>query len=184
MRKIILGLTILASSIASAQEVKQEVEKRIDAEEMPPAALDYLNTLRGTKRKLHFYMEHDGEHQSYEAKFKIKHAKYSVEFNSEGQLEDIEILQTPKKMGSALTAVKQYLETNFERYRIEKIQSHFEKGQDFDTSDPGNPDAWELIVATKNSENKLERFEMTFDVTGKYLKSRKVVRRSYEFLLF
>tara|TARA_B100001167_G_C16774815_1_gene310727 strand:- start:16538 stop:17062 length:525 start_codon:yes stop_codon:yes gene_type:complete len=167
-----------------AQEVKQEQEQRVVVDQMPSEALRYLKTLTGNKKRIKYYREQDGESRSYEAKFKLRGSKYSVEFDQNGKLEDIEIIQDEREMGAALARVTNYLETQFERHRIEKIQAHYEPKPTFNAVTPGVPDAWELIVATKNTENKLERFEMTFDAAGKYLNSRKVVRRSYEFLLF
>ena len=184
MKHPILALLIALSSLTYAQNVKQEFEQGIEADEMPQAAIRYLKSLEGTKKRLQYYREQDGERQSFEAKFKIGRSKYSAEFDRDGMLEDIEIIRNQKEMGTSLTAVNNYLETNFERHRIEKIQAHYEPKAAFDTANPGIPDAWELIVATKNTENKLERFEMTFDADGNFLKSRKVVRQSYEFLLF
>ncbi|PHQ29783.1 hypothetical protein [Leeuwenhoekiella nanhaiensis] len=184
MKYPILALFITLSCLAHAQNLKQEFEQGIEAKGMPEAAITYLQSLEGTKKRLQYYREQDGERQSFEAKFKLNGEKYSVEFDQTGMLEDIEIIRTQKEMGATLTAVKNYLETSFERHRIEKIQAHYEPKTVFNTANPGIPDAWELIVATKNTENKLERFEMTFDADGNFLKSRKIVRRSYEFLLF
>ncbi len=184
MKYVLFGFLNILTTLSQAQDVKQEVEKRIKADQMPQRAITYLESLDGDKKRLKYYFEQDGERQSYEAKFKLKELKYSVEFHKDGRLQDIEIIRSKKEMGAALDQIEDYLKANYARHRIEKIQAHYNPAAVFNTKNPGKPDGWELIVATKNSENTLQRFEMTFDATGNFTNSRKVVRRSYEFLLF
>ena len=180
---VVLSVCLLGSGLL-AQAPKQEQEQRVDAREMPAKALLYLQNLAGKKKRIRYYREQDGARRSFEAKFKLEGSKYSVEFDENGALEDIEIERKAREMGRVRNTIEAYLEKTYARHKIEKIQAQYKPQKEFNSLNPGNPDAWELIVATKDAANKFERYEITFDAAGNYLNSRNVVRRSYEFLLF
>ncbi|MFI8377540.1 hypothetical protein [Leeuwenhoekiella sp. NPDC079379] len=184
MRQLIFFILISGFSALNAQGIKQEYEQKIDAQQMPAEALNYIENLKIEKQKMRYYKEIDGAATSFESKFKSKGYLYSVEFNENGKLEDVEVEISIQEIGSALKPIENYLNTTFERHRIEKIQAQYKPNNTFENTVPNNPDAWELIVATKTTANKLERFEMTFDQNGNLLRSREVVRQPYDFLLF
>ena len=140
-----------------AQEVKHEQEQRIEAQAMPGGAMTYLKTLDGNKKRIKYYFEQDGARRSYEAKFKLKGSKYSVEFDENGNLEDIEIERSETETGTVLKSIEDYLKQTYVRHKIEKIQAQYLPNKPFNSLDPGLPDAWELIVATKDAANKLQR---------------------------
>ena len=71
---------------------KYEREHRILKSQFPEKALGLItDKLVGAKR-VRFYKEIDSAKISYEAKFKKDKLRYSVEFDTEGTLEDIEVL--------------------------------------------------------------------------------------------
>lgn len=185
--KILLHAIIYLFTVSVlAQTVKHEVEDRIDASEMPAQAVKYIEQIKIKTKRLKYYLEEDEGKKGYEAKFKNNGKKYSVEFDDLGSLQDIEVRisesKTPEKI---LKTIEHYLNQNYNRFKIEKIQAQYlplHANRAF--TDKINPDAYELIVATKNDDNKLQKFEMTFNAQGKYIKSRKIIRRSYDFLLF
>lgn len=184
MRQLIFFILISGISALNAQEVKQEYEKKINPQQMPAEALNYIENLKIEKQKMRYYKEIDGAVTSFESKFRSKGYLYSVEFNENGKLEDVEVEVSKHEMSSVIKSIEAYLNTAFERHKIEKIQAQYQPNSNFINSAPSNPDGWELIIATKNTTNKLERFEMTFDQNGNFLKSREVVRQPYDFLLF
>ncbi len=187
MRKFLLSvILILLGNAAFSQETKNEVEKRIKEAEMPAEAIHTLKTLPINLNRTKFYLESDNEHSSFEAKVKLKGHKYSIEFDKNGELLDIEIAIDLDEIPENITkSIKNYLKNTYERHKIEKIQEHFIPANTRDAFDERkNPDKYEFIVATKNKENKLEEMEIRFDSTGKELETRKVIRRSYEFFLF
>jgi len=167
-----------------AQEKKREYEERINESQMPKEALSILKKIPVAKKRLKHYLENDGSKTSFESKFKFGKNKYSVEFSEEGKLQDIEVEIRKIKSKEVMTVIENHLTANYEHFKIEKIQAQYQKLNSLETKPYQNPDAWELIVTTKNKTNKLERFEMTFDTKGEFLNLRIAVRQSYDFLLF
>jgi hypothetical protein len=171
---------------AFSQDVKNEVEKRIKRKEMPAEAIQTLKTMPINLNESKFYLEKDNKHSSFEAKVKYKDHRYSIELNKKGELLDIEVVINLEEIPEEVReTIENYLENTYERHKIEKIQEHFIPANTQDAFDERkNPDKYELIVATKNKENKLEKREILFNSNGKELETRKVIRRAYEFLLF
>tara|TARA_R110002020_G_scaffold474035_2_gene704316 strand:+ start:87 stop:650 length:564 start_codon:yes stop_codon:yes gene_type:complete len=186
--KVLLSIICLVIySIAFSQGVKEEVEKRIDLSEMPQEAKIYIKQMPiETTTKIKYYFEKDRDRESYEAKFKFEDHKYSVEFDPDGNLQDIEVRHKKNDLPEDIVKrIEHYLQNTYSRYKIEKIQTQYlplHAKRAF--KEKIEPDGYELIVATKNEKNKLEKYEMTFNPRGSFLKSRKIVRRSYDFLLF
>ncbi|HEA28803.1 MAG TPA: hypothetical protein ENH91_02205 [Leeuwenhoekiella sp.] len=187
IRKVFLSVLVLFMPISVfSQSVKNEVEKRITKEEMPAEALRRLEQMPIKLEKARLYLEQDNEHRSVEAKVAHKGKKYSIEFEKTGNLHDIEVVITLDEIPKYIAkTIKNYLKNTYERYKIEKIQQQFSPSNTQDAfGERKNPDKYELIVATKNKENKLEKKEIRFDPNGNLLETRKIIRRSYDFLLF
>ncbi|MDT0678422.1 hypothetical protein [Autumnicola musiva] len=190
--KNLLYIILLTGFSAFAQGKKIEQEDRISGEKMPEAAMQLINSEKpDNARRLKFYFETDGETTSYEAKFKFKGHDYSVEFNNNGILEDIEVELKKKNLPeAALQKIKSFIEENNERHKIEKIQAQylpalseikaFAYAKNIQQNVPQN---YELIVAVKN-DGKLQRFEMLFDNSGNFIEKREVIRNEYDYLLF
>lgn len=192
--KHLLQLVICILPIfAFAQDNKVEKEDRIPLEEMPEKASSFLKeNLPENIRKARYYYETDGKHTSYEAKFKYARRRFSVEFNTEGRLEDVEITAEKNELiKTVYNNIEAHLDKNHERFRIEKIQAQYLTNEDTDKNtftrslnfQNFQPDKYELIVATKEA-GKLEKFEMLFDAMGIFVEKRKIIMNSYDYLLF
>ncbi|RDK88819.1 hypothetical protein [Marinirhabdus gelatinilytica] len=190
MKILVTSIILLLTTICIAQ-TKSEYEQRISQEEFPLAALTLLQPKFDKVRRLRFYVEFDGTHKSFEAKFKWNKKQYSAEFTAQGILEDVEVDQDKKELRTnTRKKIETYLDATYERWKIEKIQQQYRV---LDQAEKTLEDAYtlkelptnnlELIVATK-SEGKLTKFEMLFDSKGNFVQQRKVHRRSYDFLLF
>ena len=187
MRQL-LALLFLLPALTIGQAKKIEKEEDIARKKMPEVAKSYLSQNMPKK----YYYETDGDKESFEAKFKHKGSRYSVEFNKQGKLQDIEVKVQKKQMkNNSLEKIKSYLKSNHERFKIEKIQAQFitdkrspdesmVKSRDVQNSIPDN---YELIVATKN-DGKLKKYEYLFDSDGNFKKEREIIRNSYDYLIF
>ena len=192
MKHLLLSISIIISSFAFAQDKKIEREEDIKKSQLPVKAQEYLNVnIPENSRKIRLYYETDGEEESFEAKFKFKKNRYSVEFNEQGSLEDIEVLIEKDKLEKELRKkIETYLDERNDRFKIEKIQAQYLSGG-ANTREllPGGinkdliPDNYELIVATKN-DGKLKKFEMLFDEDGNFKNEREILRNSYDYLIF
>lgn len=193
MKHLLLLVIYILPIFAFSQDKKMEKEDRIPLEEMPATASSFLKeNLPENIRKLRYYYETDGEHTSYEAKFKYARKNFSVEFDIEGRMEDVEVTAEKNELNKAIYKnIETHLEKNHERYRIEKIQAQYlsKNANDKNTLNRSlnfhefQPDNYELIVATKD-EGELEKFEMLFDSTGMFVEKRKIIMNSYDYLLF
>jgi hypothetical protein len=73
---------MLASLSSLAQDVKKEIETRVDISEVPAAAVQALTPWLSSDSKVKWYREEGSDGLSYEAKFKSLHYRWSVEFNA------------------------------------------------------------------------------------------------------
>jgi|TARA_B100000949_G_C14250067_1_gene437710 flagellar capping protein FliD len=172
-------------------QVKKEYEKRISEADFPAEALSLISPFKKEFNRLKYYKEFDGDNQSFEAKFKYESSHYSVEFNNEGKLEDVELKLSKNKLPKALwEAIKLNLDSNYERWKLEKLQCQYshinnpketlEKALNKTQTKQEN---YELIVAIKQ-KGKLKKMEILFNARGEVLNRRDILRRSYDFLIF
>ncbi len=188
----ILLIACLISTMGLAQN-KYEREYRIKKSQFPLEGIKLIERkLIGAKR-IRFYKETDSAKTSFEAKFKKDKLHYSIEFDKNGQLEDIEILISEVDIPEAtIKKIHDYLHSEFKKYRIRRIQQQYP----FVTDE--NPEAtlknafqnlllptinYELIVAGK-SERQFVQYEMLFDSDGKFLLKRQSLPPNYDHVLY
>ncbi len=142
-------------------------------------------------RRVRWYMEISQDGKSVEAKSKRNGQRYSIEFDSTGILQDVEIEvrfgTIPEKLRETIT---QNLDVELDRFRITKTQEQLTGARkDLLTYLKGGPDKtglttrYEAIVrGTKNGERN--EFEYTFSLSGEIEKSSKVVFRNTDNLVY
>ncbi len=178
---------------SSFSQSKNEKEERIDASEFPQMALHYFNEILDQVKYLKLYKETDGEKQSFEAKFKLNKLHYSVEFDTLGNLEDIEIIIKKKHIPKlAFKTMLNYFDTHFDKVRFIKIQKQYvnileQNDQQFINyvldSPIGKNTHFEIIAEIKTQGERFLK-EFTFKNTGAFEKSRPVSSSSYEHALY
>lgn len=191
LKKSIFFLFLISFSVF-AQNKKIERERRISEEEMPEKALRLLNAEKPEKaRRIKFYLETDGEKASYEAKFKYRGHRYSVEFDTLGQLQDIEVeLKNRDLPEHIFREITIYLTNDSEKHKIEKIQAqfvtsesaarNFQRSLNFESNKPQN---YEVIVVLKK-DDQFHKFEMLFDDSGKFIRKREITRNNYDYIIY
>lgn len=164
----------------SFSQIKNEKEERIDASEFSEILQSYFKGISNQVDHLKFYKETDGKKYSYEAKFKFKKHYYSLEFDTNGVLEDIEIViqkkQIPKE---ALSIISNYFNMHFDKTHYIKIQKQYvnnttKNDQQFIDALLSNtistPTHFEIVAETKqNDEHQLQEFTFKSDVMGHLL---------------
>ncbi|WP_136480402.1 hypothetical protein [Cognatitamlana onchidii] len=192
MNKFSLIFLLCCFSLSFSQS-KNEREERIPSSEFPEEAHRYFNGITDKVNYLKFYRETDGDKKSYEAKFKLNKLYYSVEFSTEGVLEDIEIIIKKKHIPKpVLEQIEHYLDTNFERSRFIKIQKKYVNNTskndkqfiDYIIENPESINTHYEIIAETKSRNDHQLRELTFTNLGEFKKSRKVSSSSYEHALY
>jgi len=190
---IILCIFFFSFVLFSFAQNKYEREYRIRKVQFPEKALDYIEEKLTDAKRVRFYKETDSTKISYEAKFKKDRLWYSIEFDQEGGLEDIEILINSVDIpDAAFSNIKSYLQQYFKKHRIRKIQ------QQYPFIEGGSPEStiknafqnlmipsinYELIVAGKKQKN-FEQFEVLFDAEGDFKSIRKSLPPNYDHVLY
>lgn len=195
MRIIVCFFCLFFSVMCNSQsQYKYEKESRISEEAFPKEALRFLKeVLPSNLSKIKYYSEQDSLKQSFEAKFKLNKKRFSVEFDTQGILEDIEITIKKKELPKAtLDSMQSYFETNFDKVRYKKIQIQFRN-----TSASNDPYSFKKvffaetnqrhyyeIIAEVKKDSKRDFIEITFDAVGKFINYRTVKSSSYEHILY
>ncbi|WP_411029023.1 hypothetical protein [Spongiimicrobium sp. 3-5] len=172
---------------------KYEREHRILKKQFPKNALAFVEAkLEGAKR-VRFYRELDSAKTSFEVKFKKDRLHYSVEFDENGNLEDVEITISEIDLPNESWAnIKAYLNKNFKKTKVRKIQQQYTTSG-HQTSEETLRNAfqnllipslnYEIIVAGKKRKN-FELFEVLFDASGNFIKIRKSLPANYDHVLY
>lgn len=190
--KLTLLPLLFLLTIGQAQ-VKSEREFRIRKTQFPIHSLEALEGHLEDARRIRYYKEIDSNATGYELKFKKKRLHYSVEFNEEGMLEDIEILIREVDIpAETLEKIHSELAGEFRKYRIRRMQ------QQYPVRD-GEPVSrtirnafqnlllphirYEITVAGKNKET-FGQYEALFDASGKLIEMRTSLPANYDHILY
>lgn len=190
--KFNLLFLMLFATLSFAQS-KNEKEERIPVSRFPERALNYLKYTEKSLKRLKYFKEIDGHRKSYEAKFKYNKLLYSIEFDTLGKLEDIEIIIKQKHIPeNALQHINNYFKTNFDNFNFIKIQEQYvNKSTKTDAEfinyileNPiGKHTHFEIIAEIISNKNRFFK-EFTFKFTGEFETSRSISSASYEHALF
>lgn len=200
MKSIVLGimkyrlfLIFAFCGIAlSLGQVKEEKEQRIPESVFPKKALTALAPYLENVRRLRYYREQDGHIVSYECKFKKDRLYYSIEFDSVGQLEDVEFLIEDKDIpDKSWDVIAAYLNEKYNLKRIKKIQQQYplenETAQQLLSAAFKNilipKIRYEVVIHTKE-ENGYVDYELLFTASGAFVKERRVVNSKYDHVLY
>ena len=183
------GQDTIAQPLQASSKPKKEREEKISLDLFPKNAVEVVTELGNARKKVTYYRETDAEKISYEAKLKYLSRKYSIEFDENGLLEDVELDSRKRRIPKeTLFKINKTLDSVAEKYRIEKVQEQYVAGdqstqQIKEHIERDNFDNYELIVAFKD-KRKIYRKEFLFDKNGNFLSQRDIKRLEYDFLLF
>jgi hypothetical protein len=190
---VIFLLFLLMNTCLGMAQNKYEREFRIRKDQFPAVAHDLIQEYIRDAKRLRFYKEVDSAKTSFEAKFKKDRLWYSVEFDEEGNLEDIEILIEPVDVPSDTFAkIEQYLKGKFSKHKITRLQQQY-------LATPKEPVEktlknafqnlmlpyinYELMVSGKKDKSYVQ-FEILFDAQGNFLMQRRSLPPNYDHVLY
>ncbi|MEM9143169.1 MAG: hypothetical protein AAGA86_09285 [Bacteroidota bacterium] len=194
MRRLgyVLPLIVCWVFLGSAQN-KYEREHRILKKQFPQKASSFvLDKVKDVKR-VRYYKEIDSAKVSYEIKLKKDKLHYSIEFDQNGVLEDIEItikqVDIPEDSWANIT---RYLYNTFQKWKVQKIQQQYPVSED-ESHETTIQNAfqnlllpslnYELVVSTQK-EGKHQPYEVLFDAHGNFKKLRKSLPPNYDHVLY
>lgn len=186
-------ITLLCINSLCYGQIKNEKEFRILLPEFPKPAQNILVFIPEKAKRIRYYKETDVEKESFEAKFKYQKHWYSVEFDANGNLEDVEVLIKEKQIKKTIkNTIITYLKTNSDKFKIIKIQEQYVYSKTTNNIQFLNsifknriqiPSRFELIVAIKT--NKVWQLkEITFNQNGTFVNARNLQQDSYEYILY
>lgn len=179
---LLIGFSLIVA-IGTAQ-TKFEKEVRIKPSEVPETALSFINSFEFDK-KVRWYKEYGFDNTSIEAKTKFNRKRYSIEFSKKGVFEDLEIQIDWKKIPTELKQkIDAYLNSKFELYAVEKIQSQYlgepEQVRQYVINDSSLNDItinYEIVLNTK-VDGTFKKFEFLFSSDGHYIKSIEIALKN------
>ena len=168
----------------SIAQYKYEKEFRLKEQAVPRKALAFFPEDLDMK-KLKWYAEENLEGNSIEAKFILDKKRYSVEFDTLGKLQDIEIQFKKNELpASILTSIEQLLSVTFDRFKWKRIQLQY----------VGNDLLWnqiwpslkkqadivinyEIVVQTKKGK-AFKLYECLFNENGELIRQSEIIFRN------
>ncbi|MGC9344295.1 MAG: hypothetical protein ACP5E3_16445 [Bacteroidales bacterium] len=178
---ITITLSLVFPRINSAQE-KIEREYGIKKRDVPEPAIEWMQDAFEGFKRIKWYYEESSDGNSYEAKLKWKGYHYSVEFDTTGIIEDIEMnIPVEELSEEARRNITEWMNSSYLKHRIIKIQKQF-KGDSDDLEDLMDENETERIEVfyeieyhgKTKTENEL--WEGLFDSQGVHVQTRKIVR--------
>jgi len=176
---ILIFLLLLKISVFGQ---KIERETRIDKEKAPSEAVNFINDI-SSKKHVKWYIEKTSGKVSYESKFKHKGSFYSVEFDTLGYIEDVEVIIKPKKLDeNHKSTLRKAIQNDFEKFKWIKIQKQYSGEREalkklFSGSTEHVELNYEIEIEAKTKDGDWELFELLINLQGEILKRRKIQLR-------
>ena len=190
--KYLLFVIVGIVQITSAQN-KYEQESRIDKADFPNSAYLLIEDYLKDAKRVRFYQEIDSTKKSYEAKFKKGRLRYSVEFDEQGTLEDVEFkIKVRDIPNDTWGTIQSYLDKNHYKHRVKKIQQQYPLREEKSVEKTLHnafqnlilPDVnYELVFSAKESGG-FQEYEALFDYEGQLIRLRKSFPPSYDHVLY
>ena len=184
-RKILcIGFFCLLSATLVFGQEKYEKESRIKLGEAPLLARQFLDSLN-FNRKIKWYMEESLNGKSIEAKSKYQKQRYSIEFDTLGNLQDVEMEIKWDHLSNPLKdSIKQNLKKEFEKFKFIKIQEQLTGSRSDIISyllkrkeKIGLTTRYEIVLKGV-AAGQVDLFEYTFAESGSIEKRAKVIFRN------
>jgi hypothetical protein len=174
---------------ASFSQEKIEKESGIKADQVPKPAIEWLEDAFENIKKPKWYLEISQQGKSFEAKFQFKDHHYSVEFDSLGNVQDVEIeIKESEISPEVWQNIQGYFDAEFDQVKVEKIQRQL-SGPDaaledyFDEEEnQGIVIRYELVFQGK--KEIWELWEGLFEENGRFISKLKVQIRANDNLIF
>lgn len=163
---------------------KFEKESRIKPGDVPSAALQFIQEVQ-METNWKWYFEENLVGNSVEAKTKYNGKRYSIEFDTSGKIQDVEIeTELPEIDENVSRNIIQALYSMFYSHKIEKIQIQYSAEIPVLLAILNNkPDQsvskvqYEIVVKGKKT-GRPKLFELTFTENGELLETLEIIFRN------
>lgn len=190
--KNILLLTIILSLFSSNlfSQNKYEREYKIKEQDVPNKAIKFIdNSFKDSKIK--WFLEHSLDGKTFEAKTKLNKYKFSVEFDTIGNVLDVEKTMQFEKLDAVVKeSINKSLQNKFTSYKIIKTQIQWEASNSTlhelisnNNSTNTYSLSYELILKAKKDEVS-NFYEVLLDRSGTIIDVFKITERNTDNLNF
>ncbi len=160
---------------------KFEKEERINVNEVPDKAKSFFAELK-LENKAKWYREFSEDGISFETKTKLHKTLYSIEFDSAGNLKDVEyIIDFNHLNKNTKRNLENQLDSLYKKYRIIKTQRQYTGkpevlAQLINSQKSNEPYTvkYEIVFSGKK-ESYRKKYELTADSTGKIISIGRVI---------
>lgn len=119
---LLCSFILMLQSLDSLAQTKYEREYKLNKSEIPEAAQSFIDACQFSS-KVKWYGEESQDGRSIEAKTNKKGKKFSLEFNLEGKIADVEWeVEKTQIETKVLNRIKEELGQIFSKYKLQKIQ--------------------------------------------------------------
>lgn len=169
---------------------KVERERRIKRSEVPENAREWMRDAFEGLSKVRWYYEETSGSASYEAKLRWGSKRVSVEFDTSGVVEDIEMeIDFGDLSPEVKNTLEDWFDSNYRRYDLKRIQEQW-TGDPDDLEDAVDEDEVDSVVIKYEieyysiSDDTKALWEGLFDATGNFINKRKIILRPTDNLNF
>jgi hypothetical protein len=171
--------------LCAQSTAKFEREQRLTTDRVPPAAQAFLADCQ-PQAKISWYKEQSQDGLSIEAKTKYEGVRYSIEFDTLGQVEDVEVLTSfPDLPTTVQDSICHQLQQEYGRFRLMRVQRQWTAAapatlqaliRSGSSSGPYQ-ERYELVIKARTTTGT-EWFEYLFHPTGEVLRKQRIVFRN------
>jgi hypothetical protein len=169
---------------------KYEREFRIDEKDVPKLAIQFIDSCKlGTKIK--WYKEMNMTGHTFEAKTKFSGRRFSIEFDTSGIIQDVEVLTKFNSLPIKIKiGIQNRLKTDFNKFKISKIQQQW-TGETKSLiilinnleSIYRNELRYEIVAHCVFQKQRFE-YEYLFNSSGQFEKRRKIISMNTDHIEF
>ncbi len=183
-------ILLLSAALSVHSQEKLEREYRIKSSEVPAKALEFVGNSFGNM-KVKWYGEENLNGKSIEAKGKRDGRLFSIEFDTSGALQDIEMLISFRDIPeNTRVQIERNLGSSFSKFRIQKTQKQWVgKESVLSTLAKGESPTGEFstnyeitLRGTKNQ--RTDYYEVLVNDKGEIIRESKIVFRNNQHLIF
>lgn len=183
---VLFSLFFLGINVYSQE--KYEKEYRIKTANVPQGALEFIHSA-GFAKKVKWYREEGLRSNSIEAKTKHHKTKYSVEFNTAGEIEDVEyIIQWEDIPALTRINIEGFLDSIYQKKRLVKIQVQLTGEKEkllqalVEPQADRNLNTQYEIVLNGVRKGIYERYEHLFSQNGEMISESKIILKNTDHL--
>jgi len=186
---ITTGFLLLFQFDLKAQQ-KYESEFRMKTEMIPQSAKRFIDSI-APGLKIKWYKEIGLDDVSFEAKFKHKKKKFSVEFDTLGILQDVEfVIKKSEIAPKVYNVITNKLDSLYRKWKFRKIQTHYTgpNGDLITSINKNKPSetikiSYEIVLKGRALGNT-KLYEITFNDQGEIQNIQQIVQDKADHLQY